>query len=118
MRVAGSDDSSANYAQQQITATSTTVGGFRNSGQQQWIETIYIESAFQNPATFNLFNPFNTRVTSGYQSEATTVNGASISLANWTRGLNTTTSYTGFTFFPTTGGATITGSVSVYGYNK
>jgi hypothetical protein len=61
----------------------------------------------------NPFNAFNTHI----QNRTSFINSGSSSF-NFTgsASVNNTTSYTGFTLFPTSG--TITGNVSVYGYNK
>jgi hypothetical protein len=118
LRVSGTDETGSNYFQEQLNANGTTVTGFRSSSASSWVETILISTTYQNPSFLNLFNPFANKVTSAINTGGADVAGSSVAVQSWSRGLNTTTSYTGFTFFPTTGGSNITGSVSVYGYNK
>jgi hypothetical protein len=118
MRVSGSDDSTANYHSEQLRGASATASAFRSTGATSWIETIFLHTAFADFGTLELSNPFATRITSGFSKSSADVNGSGIGVQNWSRGLNTATSYTGFSFFPATGGATMTGSVSVYGFNK
>jgi hypothetical protein len=61
----------------------------------------------------NPFNLFNTHV----QIRSSFLNSSSFSYNFTTTGsVNNTLSYTGFTIFPSAG--TITGTISVYGYNK
>ena len=116
MRVSGSDESGSQYFSQQIAANGTTLTGFRQSSGTSWIEVIYLQSAFQNQSPILVSNPFPTRVTNIQNWGGTQINGSSISQTIWYRGLNTATSYTGFSII--IGSGTITGSVSVYGYNK
>jgi hypothetical protein len=117
MRVAGADDTTSNYRFQEISGSSTTVAGARQTGLTSWVNFNYAQSLAQSPSTFNLFNPFKTFVTSLSSIQAPVSNG-NIEVFAKSFGLNTTTSYTGFSFFPSSVGPTLTGSVSVYGYNK
>ena len=64
---------------------------------------------------FDVLNPFNTRLTKYTSSFVATAAGVGNFYGH--SGLfNATTSFDGFTLFAETG--TMTGSVSVYGYNK
>jgi len=117
MRVAGSDETGANYFSQQTYAGGSSVSGFRSSSATSWIEMVRFDTTFQDIGTINLYNPFTTKVTTVESMSMATANGSGIDIALWGRGLNTTTSYTGFTITSATA-STITGSVSVYGFNK
>ena len=116
MRSTGTDETSSQYFSQQSYASGASASGFRASSASFWLETIYLQTAFQNIGTMNIYNPFVTRVTTASSLGGSVLNTSSIDFAHWVRGLNTTTSYDGFTFYPSTGGVTMTGSISVYGY--
>ena len=60
----------------------------------------------------NPFNAFNTHI----QNRTSFISAAGSYNFTGSASVNNTTSYTGFTLFPTSG--TITGNVSVYGYTK
>jgi hypothetical protein len=90
------------------------VGG-RFTGQTAFTNVHYLNGTVPTPNQINLYNPFNTVVT-GMSSVVAPVAGGSIEVFINTRGLNTTASYTSFTIYPQSG--TMTGGVSVYGYNK
>jgi hypothetical protein len=112
-----SDETSANYHSQYLFAGGTSVAAARYSGATSWVETMRIDTNVQNLGTMNLYNPFNAIATTAEMVTMTAGASSGIDTLSWVRGLNTTTSYTGFTLL--TGGApTITGSLSVYGYNK
>ena len=115
MRVAGSDVSSANYNRQDLSASSTTVAGARSTSQTAFTNVQYLNTGVPTPNQMNLYNPFNTSVTS-IASVLGPVAGGSIEVFVKTYGLNTSTSYTGFTIYPQSG--TITGGISVYGYKE
>jgi hypothetical protein len=117
-RVLGADESASQYFGQQLFAGGTTVSGFRSSSQTSWLEVARLETTYQNIGTINIYNPFATKVTTADQSIMTAAGSTGIDSAHWTRGLNTTTSYTGFTLIVVAGSTTISGSISVYGFNK
>jgi hypothetical protein len=115
-RAAGSDDSTSNYMTQALGAVSTTVTGGRSSSLTNWPFVQYVTAnANNNCHTFRISNPFATKGTSAFLTQSVNVtNSAAIEIAFRTLGLNTSTSYDGFTIF----GSSITGSISVYGFNK
>jgi hypothetical protein len=114
LRAAGTDETSANYKGQQLSASSTTISGVRYTSNTFWEEMLYFDT---HPNEMELFlaNPFNTTITSamGRTNIDSDGNIAYIQLAG---GLNTTTSYDSLTVAKTSG--TFTGSVSVYGLAK
>ena len=112
-----SDDSGANYYQSGFfnSSSSSSFVGEANSGQTSFATT-YVTTTAGNYATSNieLFAPNLARPTM-FQSFNLRQEGANSVQLYRVGGLNTTTQYTGFTFFVTT---TMTGTVSVYGFNK
>jgi len=115
MRVSGSDNSSANYTQQFITADSGSIGGSRVINDTRW----YVgrtKSTLHLPFVGDIFNPFATARTTMTNEYPDNIDSDTINTTqNWSA-LEVTTSYTGFTVLAEFG--TITGSVSVFGYNK
>ena len=114
LRVSGTD-TTTNYRYQNIQADSTTVAGSRSTSATSFPNVFYINSGFDNEATLNIANPFNTKRTTGF-SHNVTGGGGNIEFNVTGYGLNDATSYTGFTLLTSTGN--MTGSVSVYGYKK
>jgi hypothetical protein len=115
MRASGSDDSTSNYATQQYSASGTTVSASRNTAQNFLYEFQYIHTDRLNTPETLLVNPFNTRPTVLTASLPIADSTPAYYLRMWVQ--NTTTSYDSMTFY--TGSATtLTGSVSVYGFNK
>ena len=112
-----SDDTSSNYywMRQGITSSGSTTNG--NGGA--------VTFASICPTTTDPYGSFNLGIFNPNASKITTASGTSFGLANdytnnanWHVGhiMNTTTAYTGFTLLASIG--TITGTVTVYGYNK
>ena len=117
LRVAGADNTSNNY--RFGTGYLTTSGAATFSGQNsagltaQW-RIINVGNAGRAIACHDIFNPFTAEET-GFVGGWFQISGNGYS--HFAAGnMSVTTSYTGFTLFPTAG--TITGTVSVYGYNK
>jgi hypothetical protein len=115
MRVSGTDNSSANYTQQFITADSGSIGGSRVINDTRW----YVgrtKNTMHLPFVGDVFNPFATARTTMTNQYPDNIDSDTINTTqNWSA-LEVTTSYTGFTVLAEFG--TITGSVSVFGYNK
>jgi hypothetical protein len=115
MRASGSDDSNANYRKQILEIYSTSEDSARAVNETSWTNIWFFSSAFQNEGQITLCNPFLAKVTSG-TSDFNMFSSGDIEYKKIGLGLNTTTSYDSFSLIVATG--TITGSVSVYGYNK
>ena len=117
MRVAGADNSSNNYSLNGIywgTTSQATYDSTKSNGQlTNW--SLTAASATESQSIVELINPFRVVKTS-YAVTSNNFNGTDNLGMVITGIMNVTTSYTGFTFFANTG--TITGNVSVYGYNK
>jgi hypothetical protein len=114
LRVGGVDNSSAVYARQYLFANSTTVSAGRATTNTSWPGPANDGSA-RTAAIIDLFGPFLTRVTGGAGKSLTNYSGTPETVYE-EYGHNSATSFDGFTIIPNTG--TITGTVSVYGYNK
>jgi hypothetical protein len=118
LRVSGSDNSSTNYAWDRTQANNGT-GQTLSSGTSLTTFWVFgaISGTYSGLVSGDFFRPFatdNTGFNSLYYYYDATTNHSSGSIAGIT---SVTTSYTGFTFFPS-GAGTISGTVSVYGYNK
>jgi hypothetical protein len=109
LRAAGTDLSGANYAYSQYGAGSSTNSSLTSA--------VFGALNSTNIAGFDatLFSPFLT-VPKAYVSTNADKIGASNFLGySWGGGIDSSVSYDGFTIFPSSG--TVTGKVSVYGYN-
>jgi hypothetical protein len=114
MRVGGADYSATDYRRQAFEGSGTTGTFSRTQNLTSFTYVVYVDPTYQNISHFELQNPFNTKPTVGFNATAALSAGVIEGYQNWW-GLNTTTSYTGFTLVS---GANFTGSVSVYGYAK
>jgi hypothetical protein len=115
LRASGSDNSTTNYDYQDISADNTSLSGSRSTSQTSGLFAMAgagSSSTHWNITTIDITNPFEALKTS------------SIAHGNYAAGPllriitnihNVATSFDGITFFV---GGTITGSISVYGYNK
>jgi hypothetical protein len=117
LRVSGSDNSSSNYrwaSGYKDTNTAGAIAGQNGSGLTTSWRVLAISSSGRNASSIDIYNPFT--------SEETIYAGNYVQISSNTfvqfvgGNMSVTTSYTGFTLIPLAG--TITGSVSVYGYNK
>ena len=109
MRVSGADNSTSNYNQQRINAVDTTLSGQRVTSQTSF--SVFDIQASGSSAEIAMFNPFDTAKTY-YQSHGL-YDAGSPELNLRSGAFNATTSFDGFTLFPTSG--TITGTIKVYG---
>ena len=109
LRVAGADNTTANYRFQVLTAANTVISGAASTGQTAWG---YGGSAGEVAADWTLLNPFATKVTKIIVNH---IDGTSITRTALLA-FDLTTSFTGFTIYPNTG--TFTGSVSIYGLQQ
>ena len=119
LRTAGTDNTTSDYFVQRLSASGTGVTAARTNNATSWVDWCFINSGYNNEAAMYLMNPFAANVTSANSFYSSNSSNGSIDLAIWTRGFAAATSFDGFSFFPAAGGAvTMTGSVSVYGFNK
>ena len=106
------DTTNYNYQYHTIDGTSAS-GAARATAQTEWGIGIG-GSASRNLVNLVLSSPFETRTTTGYSTGISSFNTAY--QRNYYVNNTNATSYTGFTFNISAG--TMTGNVSVYGYNK
>ena len=96
--------------------TGTTVSGINSSNASSWLSAS-LGTTTSSDGRIELYDPFltkNTKIRASYVSTVT--NGESYVFGGF---LNDSTSYTAFTFTPSTGGATLTGgTIRVYGYKN
>jgi hypothetical protein len=113
LRVGGVDNSGASAYSLQSAQFSSTASSIARATGAQWAG--FDAPDIRNGISFDLFNPFEALVTTG---SSVNLYFDSASIANQIQGLyhNVASSFDGFSFFPSSG--TITGEVSVYGYNK
>ncbi len=119
LRATTTDNSSANYW---FTSSLTTAGSTTylfTSGTSTASTSFRLSpvgSTYQSKHAIDILNPFSTDQT-GYLADAFFWSGTSDYGRTVNGGVMTVTnSYDGFTFYPASG--TITGTISVYGYNK
>ena len=116
LRVAGADNTTSNYYYQYIQGNSTSVTGARAAASTSWI----LDGGLNTDRfsyVLDLANPNLALTKSMIELGAQKYNAAaSITTFFASYGFGAATSFTGFTVFPSTGN--ITGTVSVYGYNK
>ena len=119
LRASGTDNSSTNYNYQYIAANSTSISGARGTSQSSWSGVAKANTPEKEISIFEILNPFQSTYTTGFSQWPTdSSDGTNLRLFLLSWGVNVTTSYDGFTVFSATGGATITGSVYVYGYKE
>jgi hypothetical protein len=116
LRVSGADNSSANYWNNRTLGAGSTPQSFgASSAETSFLRVGEFETGIST-GTYDVYSPFKTQITSlagVNQFRYTSVYQHSCMKTGQT---TVTTSYTGFTLFPSSG--TMTGTVSVYGYNK
>lgn len=115
LRAAGTDNSTSNYTSQfclfsQTASTITNDSG--GAASSAFARLGYVYSAAPQYIAIDIFNPKTTAKTTyaGTVGAATTEGWINSGL------FNATTSFDSFTFYPTAG--TVTGTYSLYGYNK
>ena len=116
MRVSGSDNSSTNYTRSSIFQNSTTISGQLISSETSFRGIAQMRSGQENFSQFTVINPFASQHTTLIQDSTDQVGTANLTQTRRMHTMTVTTSYTGFTVIAASGN--ITGSVSVYGYNK
>lgn len=115
-RVGGVDASGANYETNYIVASGTSVSAARATTDTSALDMILSNVTATNYArVVEILNPFATVPTSWFNAGPSD-SGGSIAWISYAGRHTLSTSYTGFTLIAPSG--TITGSVSIYGYNK
>jgi|688.fasta_scaffold416825_4 hypothetical protein len=118
MRVAGSDNSTSNYNVQYASVDNTTLSAGRIATGTSWNM-----NGGQGTARcfygLTLLNPFATQFTGVYMENSLRYDANLLAVGFQALGFAATTSFTGFTLFPVGGASpTISGTLSVYGFNK
>jgi hypothetical protein len=113
LRVSGADNTTSNYYSiyDYILASGATAGSTKKSAATEWQFT-FISDA-QTAIPFTVSNPFESTQTFVAAPDFFAGDGYKINAGGW---FSAATSFTGMSFFPTTG--TITGEVSVYGLKR
>lgn len=116
LRVGGSDNSSANYNRQVISAAGASTVGARYTSETSFV-TIFRGNLNSRPISITeILNPFeNTYTTAFSQISFDIENSIFMNLHNY--GTTVTTSYDGFTLYASSAN-NITGTVYVYGYKE
>jgi hypothetical protein len=118
-RVSGADETASNYQRQSIfnNAATTVIAAKTNNASLLTISAVFTSSDRSSVIMDFTSNPFAAIKKTWLTWNTDNINsGAGSTIANAGNGYNDTTSFTGFTLIASTG--TITGTVSVYGYNK
>ena len=109
-RVAGADNSTSNYNSQRAFYFGTSVSADRSASANK--HAIYTSTTTGSFIQYTFFNPFETAKT-GSIFNGVFYAGTSLEGASGFSQFDATTSFTGFSLFPTSG--TITGTLRVYG---
>ncbi len=111
LRVAGSDNATANsYIHERILADGATLTAERTT--ENVMRIAGLNTAFPNAYEQNIYAPFLAETTQSFSNNFYSTNNGSTRIYSAVH--NQSTSYDGFSVFPT--GGTITGKISVYGY--
>ena len=110
-RVSGADNSTSNYKSRNILIGSTGSTSSYGSGTASFGYISANSGTTGSLATVQISNPFQTQRTHYTASAIDDLYTLTVGVA-----FADTTSFTGFTIYPSTGN--MTGSVSVYGYNR
>jgi hypothetical protein len=113
-RVGGADNSTANYDFQIRNNSSTTADGLRSTGQTNG-RIGQMGGSVASPFTMDIYRPFLSTRTAAFVKGISKLS-SSIFLTDVGNSFSTTTSFTGISLIPAAD--TITGTVSIYGYNK
>jgi hypothetical protein len=113
-RVSGADNSSASYSFQIRNNSSTTADGLRSTGQTNG-RIGQMGSSVASPFTMDIYRPFAASRTGAFIKGISKLS-TGIFLTDVGNTFDATTSFTGISLIPADD--TITGTVSVYGYNQ
>jgi hypothetical protein len=114
LRVSGSDESGSNYNNQRLGVEGSTVVGARSTGGTS-ANVGSVTDGQIGLTTLEIANPFLTTPTLINVFHGRRPNTTTPELLLVTNGLNTSTSYTGFTIFPSSGTFS-SGTIQVFGY--
>jgi hypothetical protein len=115
LRVSGADASGTNYNRELLSCSNTTVSAVRSTGLNSFEAISRMQGSTPIMTDIHLVNPFIASETTAKIQDTEGQVGTNINLLLATFNHTLATSYTGFTLLS---GGNMTGSVSVYGYNK
>jgi hypothetical protein len=115
LRVAGADNSAAEYRRQVLTVSNAALTPVRATGETSWPGGLGSPTTTErNYCMLEIANPFISAYTTALKTDSDSSSG-NINLNQASFGINNTASYTGFSAIASTGN--ITGTISVYGFN-
>jgi hypothetical protein len=114
LRASGTDANGTDYFRQMVTGDAGTASGNRESSSTYY--NFGYSSTGRSSAKLEINSPFIARPTTGNVMFNEQTNTSDIATRSSSWGHNVSTAYDGMTIYPNTG--TLTGTVSVYGYNK
>jgi hypothetical protein len=114
LRTSNADNSNANYQFNVLYGYNTTLGGSTATNQTSWsFGSLYTAKQIR---TFELFSPQAATTTTALSVVGMSADTTSLGTEILTHSFNASTQFDSFTLYST--GANMTGTVSVYGYNK
>jgi hypothetical protein len=116
LRVGGADNAAANYERQIFDASNSSTSFARLTGQTSWPNYSGVTTTYNAVNIFEIHRPFNTSPTLAISLMNTAGGANDVRAQNSYFKHTASTSFTGFSLLPNSG--TITGSISVLGYNK
>jgi hypothetical protein len=116
LRVSNADNSAANYERQLFNVSNATTSFTRLTGQTSYTNIAAHTTTYNGINILEIHRPFNTSPTLAISLGNTEGGATDVRAVNQYMKHTASTSFTGFTLYP--GSGTITGSISVLGYNK
>lgn len=117
LRASGSDNSTSNYREQFVNASSTTISALRRTAQTYWFNFPMHGRTNKSMSVSEVFNPFEATPTSAFKWDGERYADASNTTTQIAiYGFDASDSFDGFSLIPDTG--TMTGTVYVYGYKE
>jgi hypothetical protein len=116
LRVSGADNSAANYERQVANVNDAATSFVRLTGQTSFVNVLGHTTSYNGLDIVEFHRPFNTSPTLLISLGVTDNGTTDVRAVQQYRKHTASTSFTGFSVLVTSG--TITGSISVYGYNK
>jgi hypothetical protein len=113
MRVGGVTNSGSNYNFGYALAAAASPSAYTATSGTGWDISPPRQNNFEQ-TILEIFNPFQSTSTTGYSFQGADNQTSSPIIINYIYGMNNSTSYDGFSLVPNTG--TITGTITVYGY--
>ena len=118
LRVAGADATGTNYGIQGLYADASSVGAARNALSYWYVNEIRVAGRYIQE--YELFNPAAASQTYGFGRSTSIVTADTTQVFQTLNSLghSLSTAYDGFTTYIVSGTGTVSGTISVYGYNN